>query len=85
MQYMTIETAQKELDNLIDNVSQFNEPAVIVSHNNKTVIVLSMEEWNSIQETFYLQSIPGMTESIKNAASEPLEHGRDAKEVDWGV
>jgi PHD/YefM family antitoxin component YafN of YafNO toxin-antitoxin module len=44
-----------------------------------------MEEWSSIQETLYLQSIPGMVKSIKAAAAEPLADGIDAAEVDFGV
>jgi len=42
-----------------------------------------MEEWSGIQETLYLQSIPGMVESIGAAAAEPLEDGVDASEVDF--
>jgi len=36
-------------------------------------------------DTAYLQSIPGMVESIKAAAAEPLEDGIDASEVDFDV
>jgi len=44
-----------------------------------------MEEWRGIQETIYLQSIPGMVESTKAAAGEPLEDGIPASEVDFGI
>jgi hypothetical protein len=36
-------------------------------------------------DTEYLASIPGMVESIKVAASEPLENGVSASEVDFNV
>ena len=36
-------------------------------------------------DTEYLQSIPGMVESIKAAAAEPLADGVPASEVDFGV
>ncbi len=85
MQYATVESAQKELNSIIDNITQFNETVTIVSNDKKAVVLLSMEEWNGIQETLYLQSIPGMTQSIKEAASEPLELGIDAARVDWNV
>jgi len=36
-------------------------------------------------DTDYLSSIPGMVESIKAAAAEPLEDGIFASEVDFNV
>ncbi len=36
-------------------------------------------------DTEYLDSIPGMKESILAAAAEPLEHGTPASEVNWNV
>ena len=36
-------------------------------------------------DTEYLASIPGMVESIKAAAAEPLADGVPASEVDFGV
>jgi len=47
--------------------------------------MMSMEEWSGIQETLYLMSIPGMVQSIKDAANEPLEDGIDASEVIFDV
>ncbi|MDR1962409.1 MAG: type II toxin-antitoxin system Phd/YefM family antitoxin [Planctomycetaceae bacterium] len=85
MQYITAETAQKELRNIVNNITQFNEPVTIVSEDKRAIVLLSIEDWSGIQETLYLQSIPGMVESIKAAAAEPLELGTDAAEVDWNV
>ena len=42
---------------------------------------ISEDDWNSIQETLYLCSIPGMRESILEASKEPLEES--VKELDW--
>ena len=47
----------------------------IVSDDSRAAVIISMEEWSGIQETLYLNSIPGMVESIKEAAAEPLELG----------
>ena len=78
MKHITANTALKDFNNVFDNVTRYNEPITIVSDDNKVAVLLSMEEWSSIQETLYLQSIPGMVESIKNAASEPLEDGMES-------
>jgi len=85
MRHITANTAQKDFDNLLENVTRYNEPVTIVSDDNKVGVLLSMEEWNGIQETLYLQSIPDMVNSIKAAAAEPLEDGIDASEVDFDV
>ena len=44
-----------------------------------------MNEWQDIQETLYLLSIPGMVESIITAATEPLEDGIDASMMNRDV
>ncbi|GMO61347.1 MAG: hypothetical protein Ta2G_21120 [Termitinemataceae bacterium] len=84
MQYMSLSSARESLEQIMDTVTRFNDPVTIVQEE-KAVVVLSDEEWRGIQETLYLQSIPGMTESIKASASEPLELGTDSKEIDWNV
>ena len=85
MKHLTANTARKDFDAIIGDVARFNEPVAIVSDDNNVAVIVSMDEWNSIQETLYLHSIPGMTESIKAAAAEPLEYGTPATEVDFGV
>jgi len=85
MKHMTANTAQKEFNDILYNVTLYNEPVTIVSDDSNAVVLISMDEWRGIQETLYLQSIPGMVESIKTAANEPLSNGTDASEVDFDV
>jgi prevent-host-death family protein len=85
MRHVTANTAQRDFNNILDNVTRYNEPITIVSDDNKIGVLLSMEEWRNIQETLYLQSIPGMVKSIKEAAAEPLADGIDASEINWDV
>ncbi|MCL1875104.1 MAG: type II toxin-antitoxin system Phd/YefM family antitoxin [Synergistaceae bacterium] len=85
MKHLTASTARKNFDAVLGDVTRFREPVAIVSDDNDAAVIISMDEWNSIQETLYLCSIPGMVESIKAAASEPLEYGVPAEEVDFGV
>jgi PHD/YefM family antitoxin component YafN of YafNO toxin-antitoxin module len=85
MKHFTANTVRKDFDIILGDVARFHEPVAVVSDDNSTAVIVSMDEWNSIQETMYLHSIPGMTESIKAAAAEPLAHGVPASEVDFGV
>jgi len=85
MKHITANTAQKDFYALFNDVTHFNEPITVVSDDSKAAVLLSIDEWNAIQETLYLQSISGMVEAIKNAAAEPLAEGIPASEVDFGV
>jgi len=85
MRHITANTAQRDFNDVIDSVTRFNEPITIVSDDSKVAVLLSMENWSGIQETLYLQSIPGMVQSIKDASEEPLTDGIDSSEVDFGV
>ena len=48
-------------------------------HNMNTMI--SEEDWNAIQETLYLLSIPGMRESIQEGLATPVDECE--KEPGW--
>ena len=72
MSTINITNARKDLYRLVENVNLYSEPALIVSKNGNAVL-LSEDDWNAIKETLYLNSIPGMVDSIIEAGKEPLE------------
>lgn len=65
---------------LIDEVSESHRPVLIAGKRSSAVLV-SSQDWEAIQETLYLLSVPGMRESIKKGMAEPLE--KSAREVKW--
>lgn len=64
MPTMTEAEAKANLDQLIDRTAVNHLPAIITGQRHSAVLV-SEEDWSSIQETLYLLSIPGMRESIR--------------------
>ena len=68
----TLTRAQKNLGQLIADVNDSSIPVIIASDDGKNAVLVSEEDWNSMQETLYLYSIPGMVESIIEAGREPL-------------
>ena len=80
MTVLTAKAAGTDLYNLIDRTKEFHEPIIISGKRNNAVLI-SEDDWNSIQETLYLCSIPGMRESILEARKESLEES--VKEPDW--
>jgi antitoxin YefM len=72
--------ARKSLYRLIDEVQESHEPIRITGKKSAAVLI-SEEDWRSIEETLFLVSIPGMRDAIKAAMAEPLADS--AKEIEW--
>lgn len=77
---VTASEARANLYRLIDETNESHRPVVITGKRSSAVLI-SAEDWDAIQETLFLLSIPGMRESIKKGMAEPLE--KSAKEVKW--
>jgi len=72
MTTMTATKARKNLYALVDEVSSSHEPIQISGKRNSAVLV-SEEDWRTVQETLYLTSVPGMRESIVEGLKTPAE------------
>ncbi len=72
--------ARTKLYRLIDQTSVSHEPIVITGKRGNAVLI-SEDDWRSIQETIYLLNIPGMRESIREGLAAPLEECKE--ELDW--
>ncbi len=80
MQTMTASEARANLYRLIDDATTSHEPLIITGKRHNAVLV-SAEDWASIQETIYLLSIPGMREAIREGMTSPAE--ACAVELNW--
>ena len=72
--------ARTKLYRLIDQTSKSHEPVVITGKRGNAVLI-SEDDWRSIQETMYLLSIPGMRKSIREGLATPIEDCNE--EIDW--
>jgi len=80
MTTVTLQEAHLNLEQLISQVTQRHEPIFIAAKESNAVLI-SVEDWQAIQETLFLLSIPGMRESIKEGMTTPIE--ACAKELEW--
>jgi prevent-host-death family protein len=80
MAILTVSDARANLYKLIDQANDSHEPVIISGKRNNAVLI-SEDDWNSIQETLYLNSIPGMRESIIEGMNEPITDS--IKTLDW--
>jgi len=80
MSTLSASEARAQLYRLIDEAAQSHSPIHITGKRNNAVLV-SEEDWDAVQETLYLLSVPGMRESIKGGMSTPADEC--AEEPDW--
>lgn len=80
MSTFTASEARANLYGLIDEVTLSHQPVVITGKRHNAVLV-SADDWASIQETIYLLSVPGMRESICEGLSMPME--KCSQELVW--
>ena len=80
MESINITNAKKHLYKLVIAVGESHSPILITGKNNNAVLI-SEDDWKSIEETVYLNAIPGMVESIKESANEPLESMKRLEEI----
>jgi antitoxin YefM len=80
MTILTVTEARKKLYNLVDQTLDSHEPIHIAGKRGAAVL-LSEDDWSSIQETLYLLAIPGMRESIKKGLKTPTKKLK--RELKW--
>jgi len=73
---------RSNLKNYLDGVIDNSEPLIVHRSGSKSVVVVSLEEYNSIKETEYIMKSPAMMdvirkgdEEIKNGGGVPVNIG----------
>ena len=72
--------ARRRLYSLIGEAAQTHRPIMITGEHGNAVL-LAEEDWNAINETLHLVSIPGMRESIREGMESSLDDCD--RELDW--
>ena len=82
----TVSTAKQaiDLDALVDKVARTHKP-VKIRTSTGTGVLLSDEDWRSIQETLYLKSIPGVWESIVEGKKAAHDECFSPEDIGWTI
>ena len=80
MNIMNASDAREKLYRLLDETASDHEPVLITGPRSNAVLV-GEEDWNSIQETLHLLSVPGLGESIIEGLATPVD--QCDKEPGW--
>lgn len=80
MKTLTATQVRKDIYRLLDETAETHEP-IHISGKRSNAVLISEHDWRAIQETLYLSSIPGMSESIVEGLKTPVEETDEA--LDW--
>lgn len=80
---MTAISVTKARANLYRLVDQANEESQTITITGKrgNAVLIGEDDWSAIQETIYLNSIPGMSQSVIEADQEGIEAA--SNRLDW--
>lgn len=80
MPTLTATEARSKLYRLIDETASSHEPIIITSKRGRAVLI-SEDDWRSIQESLYLLNISGMRETIREGLATPIDECKEG--IDW--
>lgn len=77
MRTLTVTEAKARLNELVDDAASTHDQIVITKHGHPAVVIVAADDLESLQETVYWLSQPGIHESIAEAAAD-IEAGNTA-------
>ncbi|MCI5873141.1 MAG: type II toxin-antitoxin system Phd/YefM family antitoxin [Clostridiales bacterium] len=83
MTAISVTKARENIYQILTDVNTNSQPITITNNRGKNGVLISEDDWNAIQETLYLNSIPGVAESIIAGGNTSIEDCVSEDEVDW--
>ncbi len=70
MNAITYSAARESLASTMDRVCQDHDPVIITRNRNQSVVMLSLEDYESLQETAYLLRSPANAKRLTKSIEE---------------
>ncbi len=83
MTSVTATAARKDIYNLIASVNENCAPVAITTSKGKGAVLIGEDEWSAIEETLYLNSIPGMANIIVEGLNTPISECIAEDDQEW--
>ena len=83
MTAINVTKARENIYQLLSDVNTSSQPIIITNNRGKNGVLISEDDWNAIQETLYLNSIPEVAESIVAGGKISIEDCVPEDEVKW--
>ena len=72
MTSISITKARAKLNQIVSEVNESSQSITITNNRGKNAVLIGEEDGKAIQETLYLNSIPGLSQSILASKEEDL-------------
>ena len=72
MTSINITKARAKLNQIVSEVNEYSQPITITNNRGKNAVLMGEEDWKAIKETLYLNSIPGLSQSILASKEEEI-------------
>ncbi len=82
MTNVNVTSFREDIYNMLENTIKYNEP-INVSTKNGNAVILSEEDYNSLIETLYIESVPGLKKEILDRKNDNDEEFVNEDEVNW--
>lgn len=69
---VSVKEASDKLPDLVENTIEKREP-VLISGKKNNAVLMAESDWQAMNETLHLLSVPGMRDAIKKGLSENLK------------
>lgn len=77
---MSVKEASDKLPDLVENTIEKREP-VLISGKKNNAVLMAESDWQAMNETLQLLSVPGMRDAIKKGLSENLKS--TSRKLNW--
>jgi PHD/YefM family antitoxin component YafN of YafNO toxin-antitoxin module len=74
---------RKTLKEKVDTCIKNHEVLKVKRRTGANFVILGEDDWRAIEDTIYLNRVPGLVESINLSAAEPLAEGTELHEIEW--
>lgn len=83
MNQVTADHFRQHLKSEVDRIIEDHEVLHVTRRRGGDFVILSAGDWRAVEETLHLNRVPGLVESIRRAAVEPLEEGMPLEDLSW--
>jgi len=77
---VSVKEASDKLPDLVENTIEKREP-VLISGKKNNAVLMAESDWQAMNETCQLLSVPGMRDAIKKGLSENLKS--TSRKLNW--
>lgn len=84
MDSINITNARQNLFSLTEQTIENHIPVTITTKNGN-VVMISEDDYNALQETVYLLSVPGMREALADGMNESIDECVSPEDIGWNI